>query len=341
VWQAPEENDASIASNYIIAADVGSNSPAPVPESHMPHLEIRPGSVVVSAAGGRHPALDSLSGEWSYSASEERERSKDRLKSLDIPPLPLAIKDLHQWVQNLPCLLSGQHWCCDQIHACDLTETTPEMISLSHNFLTVIMRSATAHKVGTVQRAAQSLLQEEVLGINGLDLIKAGKGFELFHSRVKTGFSRGLGTETYEALWEFVHSMQHSGETVGAYFERLKQLYGQVQLTKGCEFGEMSRKTLALKGLENGAYHECLPPWVKKVLAGQNKMKIESATMEDIQSSATNLLVTSRYYQDNTIQAGRLPAKARAASDSASPPPLRSPPAESDSMLESIFNRIR
>jgi hypothetical protein len=88
------------------------------------------------------------------------------------------------------------------------------------------MRSATAHKGGIVQRTTQSLLQEEVLGINDLDLIKAGKGFELFQSRVKTGFSRCLGTETYEALWEYVHSIQHSGETVGAYFERLKQLYG-------------------------------------------------------------------------------------------------------------------
>jgi hypothetical protein len=69
------------------------------------------------------------------------------------------------------------------------------------------MRSATAHKVGTVQRAAQSLLQEEVQDINGLALIKAGKGFKLYQSRVKTDFSRGLGTETYEALWEYIHSV--------------------------------------------------------------------------------------------------------------------------------------
>jgi hypothetical protein len=50
--------------------------------------------------------------------------------------------------------------------------------------------------VGTVQRAVQSLLQEEVLGINGLDLIKAGKVLEPFHSQVKISFSRSLGTET-------------------------------------------------------------------------------------------------------------------------------------------------
>jgi hypothetical protein len=99
------------------------------------------------------------------------------------------------------------------------------------------------------------MLQEEVQGVKGLDLIKSRKGFELFQTRVKTVFSRGLGTETYEARWEYVYSVQQDSKTVGAYFERLKQLYGQVQLTKGCEFGIMSRKTLALKGLGNGAYH--------------------------------------------------------------------------------------
>jgi hypothetical protein len=85
---------------------------------------------------------------------------------------------------------------------------------------------------------------------------------------VRTGFSRGLGTETYEALWEYVHAVQQNVETVGAFFERLKQLYGQVQLTKGCEFGEISRKTLALKWMENGTYHDVLAPWVKKILTG-------------------------------------------------------------------------
>jgi hypothetical protein len=170
------------------------------------------------------------------------------------------------------------------------------------------MRSATAHKASTVQRAAQSALQEKICGINGFDLIKAGRGFELYQGRVKTGFSRGLGTETYEALWEYVQTVQQNGETVGAYFERLSQLYGQVQLTKGCEFGEITHKTLALKGLENGAYYEVLAPWVRKVLAGQNRLKVESSSIEDLQQAGTNLLVTSRFYKDHTIQAGKLPA---------------------------------
>jgi hypothetical protein len=37
-----------------------------------------------------------------YSTSEERERSKERLTSLDLPTMSLATKDLHQWVENLP-----------------------------------------------------------------------------------------------------------------------------------------------------------------------------------------------------------------------------------------------
>jgi hypothetical protein len=133
-----------------------------------------------------------------------------------------------------------------------------------------------------------------------------------------------------------VHSVQHNTETIKAYFERLKQLYGQVQLTKGCDFGAMSRKTLELKGLENGAYHEILGPWVKKVLAGQHKIKIETATMEDIQSSATNSLVTSRFYKDNTIQSGKFPNQARAVTEEPT-----SSPGPSNSMLEEIFDRIR
>jgi hypothetical protein len=182
--------------------------------------------------------------------------------------------------------------------------TTPDTISLSRDLLTILCCSATAHKVGTVQRTARSLLQEEVKGVNGIDLIKSGKGFKLFQSRINAGFSQGLGTETYEALWEYVHSVQHNIETVGAYFERLKQLYGQVQLTKGCELGLMSRKTLALKGLENGSYHEVLGPWGKKVLAGQNRIKVDTSSLDDIQREATNILVTSRFYQDHTIQPG-------------------------------------
>jgi hypothetical protein len=128
---------------------------------------------------------------------------------------------------------------------------------------------------------------------------------------------------------------------VGAYFEHLKQLYGQVQLTKGCEFGLMSCKTLALKGLENGSYHEVLGPWVTKVLAGQHKIKVDSSSLDAIQSAATNILVTSRFYQDHTIQLGKLPARARAADSRPTPSSPSPPPTGSDPMLESIVDRMR
>jgi hypothetical protein len=285
LWDAPRSDaPMAIASSHIAGVDLTPHCP--------PSSASIPTKIQRSSRPPPAPGLstgDSLASSL-YSSSEEWDRSKDRLKSLDILPLPMANKDLHQWVQNLPWQLSRQHWCHDQVHAFDILVTTPDTVSLSKDFLTVLMRSATAHKNLAVQRAAQSLLQEEVLGINGLTLIKRGKGFELFQTRVKTGFSRGLGTETYEALWEYVHSVQQNNETAGAYFERLKQLYGQVQLTKGCELGDISWKTLALKGLENGAYHEILGPWVKKVLARQHKLKIEGASMEDIQSLATNIL---------------------------------------------------
>jgi hypothetical protein len=328
LWEMP--TDTNIADSHLIPVELVGR-PSPIPDAVPREIQDPQLATTDSLSSASHSHL---------SSSEERKRSNERLKAADAPPpLPLAMKDLNQWVNNLPWQLSSQHWCHNDVHTCDLLTRTPETISLSSNLLTVIMRSATAHKVGTVQRAAQSLLQEEVQGINGLGLIKAGKGFELFQSRVKTGFSRGLGTATYEALWEYVHSVQQNVKTFGAYFERLKQLYGQVQLTPGCEFGSMSRKTLALKGLENGAYHDVLGPWVQKVLGGQHKIKVDKATMEEIQHAATNLLVTSRYYKDHTIQQGRMPARARAATDL----PASGPPdaGSGDTMMESVFARIR
>jgi hypothetical protein len=336
LWKAP--SNMPISADHIIQVELRppKYSPPAVPREiqeqslGIPRLTTaRPSSTADSISSSSHS---------NYPTSEERERSKDRLKSIDLPPMPLATKDLHQWVQNLPWQLYGQHWCHEDVHACDLLATTADTISLSRDLLTVIMRSATAHKVGTVQRAAQSMLQDEVQGVNGLDLIKSGKGFELFQSRVRTGFSRGPVTETYEALWEYVHAVQQNVETVGAFFERLKQLYAQVQLTKGCKFGEISRKTLALKGMENGAYHDVLAPWVQKILAGQNKIKVDTSTMDAIQGAATNILVASRYYSDHTIQSGRLPACARAANTT---PPTDSPPSTGDAMKEGVIDRIR
>jgi hypothetical protein len=181
LWNAPSDDIMPISAEHIIQVDLGphADSPPSVPRDiqetslGLPRLTTtRPPSTADSISSSSHS---------NYSTSEERERSKDRLKSIDLPPMPLATKDLHQWVQNLPWQLSGQHWCHEDIHACDLLETTTDTISLSRDLLTVIMRSATAHKVGTVQRAAQSLLQDEVQGINGLDLIKPERGSNSFN----------------------------------------------------------------------------------------------------------------------------------------------------------------
>jgi hypothetical protein len=60
--------------------------------------------------------------------------------------------------------------------------------------------------------------------------------------------------------------------------------------------------------------------------------------MDAIQGAATNILVTSRYYSDHTIQPGRLPARARAANTTL---PHDSPPPTGDVMMESVIDRIR
>jgi hypothetical protein len=141
LWEAPSNADTPISAEHIIPVDISARQPASghpsVPhaieeQSHLPESRIP--NVIPSTA-------DSISNgsHSNYSSAEERECSKDRLRSLSIPPLPLATKNLHQWVQNLPWQLSGQHWCHDDIYTCDLVETRPETISLSQDFLTIIM----------------------------------------------------------------------------------------------------------------------------------------------------------------------------------------------------------
>jgi hypothetical protein len=103
----------------------------------------------------------------------------------------------------------------------------------------------------------------------------------------------------------------------------------------------VSQDPVALKGLKNGAYHECLGPWVKKILAGQNKLRVESASLEEIQSAAMNILVTSRFYQNHTILPRKLSAGARAAIGPTTSPSGPPPTTSGDSMMESVFNRIR
>jgi hypothetical protein len=125
----------------------------------------------------------------SYNDADKRDRSKERLRNLLIPPLPLNIKDLKNWNEQLEWNLSGQHWCdIDGTHACNIPATTHANRSLSHNFMVVLKRLAMAHKSTEHQRSATALLQEVPLGVHGNALIKSGQGFELYQSPVKTGF---------------------------------------------------------------------------------------------------------------------------------------------------------
>jgi hypothetical protein len=166
------------------------------------------------------------------------------------------------WSENLLWRLSAQHWWChDGIHTCEILTTTPETTSLSQDLLSLLQRCTLAHKNANHQRAVQSLFEEEMAGVDGLDLIKNGKGFELFQLRVKTGFSCGLGSEVMSYLWNYTHTIQASNESVGSFSRCLSQLYSQVQLTENCELGELTQKLVFVFGLEKGSYHEVLAPF--------------------------------------------------------------------------------
>jgi hypothetical protein len=113
----------------------------------------------------------SKSSSATYSVTEEREWSKDRLAQLDIPPLPHNNKEAIGWGEMLPWLLSGKFWCHDGVHACNIPVTTDDNHMLSQDLLTVIQRAATVHKSAATQRGVQSLLKEEISSVNGLALI--------------------------------------------------------------------------------------------------------------------------------------------------------------------------
>jgi hypothetical protein len=250
---------------------------------------------------------------FSFSITKERERSKDRLARLDVRALPHGNKEAIAWGEMLPWFLSGQFWCHDGVHACDIPVTTDENKMLSQDLLAVIQRAATVHKNPATQRGVQSLLKEEKGSVNGLDLIKEGRGFELFQLRIRTGYSWGLGSETMPYLWDFMHAVQQSEETVDSFATRPDLLYKQVMLAEGCEMGDLTKKSIFVFGLAKGAYSEVLTPFTKRIQLGQGKLKLKTATLRDIQCDATNLLVTSRYYKDNAILPARKSVAARAA----------------------------
>jgi hypothetical protein len=198
-----------------------------------------------------------------------------------------------------------------------------------------------AHKSTEHQRSATALLQEVLLGADGNAMIKAGQGFELYQSRVKTGFLRGLGTEVIDGLRNYIHVVQQNQEPVASFFKRIQQLYNQVQVTRGCEIGDLTRKAFALEGLANGAYHEVFKHFVQKIHLNSGRVKLASISLDDIQSAATDVLVSSKYYKDHAILPGRLPVvKARAAVTDQLPPGNADKPSD-DPMLESIIHNMR
>jgi hypothetical protein len=245
---------------------------------------------------------------FSFSITEERERSKDRLARLDVPPLPHGNKEAIAWGEMAPLrpILVPR-----RVLACDIAVTTEDNKMLSQDLLTVIQRAATVHKNSATQRDVQSLLKEEIGDVNGLDLIKEGRGFELFQLRIRRGYSRGLGSETMSYPWDFMHAVQLLEETVDSFATRLDLLYKQVMLAEGCEMGDPTKKSFFVFGLTKGAYSEVPPPFTKRIQLGQGKLKLKTATLRAIQSDATNLLVTSRYYKDDVIFPGRKPLAAR------------------------------
>jgi hypothetical protein len=178
---------------------------------------------------------------------------------------------------------------------------------LSNDLLSILKKAATSHQSTSHQRNALSLLQDHINGVDRMELITQGKGFEMYQLRIKSGFSRGLGTEAISNLTEYVLAVHQSQESIGAFFDRMSQLYNQVQLTKGCSIGETAQKLFTLDGLCKGAYHEVLGPWVKKTLIGQGQIKLETATMATLQHGATDLLATSSFYKGNVLAPGKLP----------------------------------
>lgn len=62
------------------------------------------------------------------------------------------------------------------------------------DLLMALMTAATKHSSTIHHRSAHALLEDTVGDTKGNLLIKQGKGFELFQLRIKTGFTRGLGT---------------------------------------------------------------------------------------------------------------------------------------------------
>jgi hypothetical protein len=92
----------------------------------------------------------------SFSTTEERERSKNRMKDLKISSLPTSGEALRKWIMNLKWSLAGDCWCQDGIHAIDIKTTTPATKSLSNDLLSVFKKAVTEHSSSSHQRNAKT-----------------------------------------------------------------------------------------------------------------------------------------------------------------------------------------
>jgi hypothetical protein len=273
----------------------------PTPEISIPAMDSKSSASVVTEVDDEPTVTSSL-----FSVTDERERSKDRMESIKIiTALPTSGEALREWVLNLNWVLSGDVWCdAHGTHATDLLETTASTKSLSKDLLSVLTTAATKHSSSTHHRSARALLEDTIGEVDGNLLIKQGKGFEMFQLRIKTGFSRGLGTEAITHLKEYIAASHLSLESIGAYFKRKGQLYSQICLTKGCELGPTAGTAFLLDGLQRGTYQDVLKPWVNHILLGQGKLKLTS-DLKALQQAATDLLATSSCYKGNVLQSGK------------------------------------
>jgi hypothetical protein len=227
----------------------------------------------------------------------------------------------------------------------DILETTPSNRSLSKDLLTVLTTATTKHSSSTHMRSTRSLLEDTVGEVDGNQLIKKGKGFEMFQLRIKTGFNRGLGTEVITHLKEYIDAVHLSLESIGAFFKRKDQLYAQICLAKGCELGPTARTAFLLDGLQRGAYQDVLKVWVNIILLGRGKLKLTSP-LTDLQQAATDLLATSQFYKGNDIQAGKTHSPSARAATTSSPATTGSSSTTShtpcdDPLIEEIVQKLR
>jgi hypothetical protein len=226
------------------------------------------------------------------------------MTDLKISPLPTFEEAFCEWEVNLKWSLTGDCWCHDGTHATNIPLKTK---SLSNDLLSVCEKAVTEHTSTSHQHNAHSLFQDHINGVNGIDLITQSKGFEMYQCQIKSGFSPGLGTEAISSLTEYVSVIHQNLESIGTFFDRKLQLYEQVQVTKSCNIGPTAQKSFTLEGLWQGAYHKVLGgPWVKKILIRQGRLKLEMASMTDLQHGATDLLATSTYFKNNALMPGKL-----------------------------------